>query len=231
MEQRANDKLAPEGNEAPPQRSDVLEPSRTSLLLFDTLNGHLKSNATELKSEFEPQVRKMQLLLAAARRVGLVVTFIKANHHADGRTVARLKTDTDFRLRPWGPDGPTTRPIVSAGNWDSEVIDDLAPIASDYVIPKYRFSAFHGTYLDTALRVRGVDTIIVVGGNTDSGVASTAYAARDLDYNLVIVRDACTAHELDNHEQFMTRLFPQIARVRSTQEVLRLLEPGTPPPR
>src|SRR5882672_1283339 len=49
------------------------------------------------------------------------------------------------------------------------------------------------------------------------GVASTAYAARDLDYNLVVVSDACTSPEEDNHRQFMQRVFPRMARVRTAE--------------
>jgi ureidoacrylate peracid hydrolase len=54
-------------------------------------------------------------------------------------------------------------------------------------------------------------------------VASTAFAARDLDYNLVIVSDGCTSPELDNHDQFMRRIFPRMARVRTTDAVLAVL--------
>jgi nicotinamidase-related amidase len=103
------------------------------------------------------------------------------------------------------------------------VVSELAPRPSDYLIPKHRWSAFHGTYLDLALRTRGIDTIILCGGSTDVGVASTAYAARDLDYSLVIPSDACTSPEQDNHDQLMRRMFPRMARVRTTAQVLAML--------
>jgi nicotinamidase-related amidase len=64
---------------------------------------------------------------------------------------------------------------------------------------------------------------VISGGSTDVGVASTAYAARDLDYNLVIVSDACTSPEEDNHRQFMQRIFPRMARVRTAAQVVRML--------
>jgi ureidoacrylate peracid hydrolase len=54
-------------------------------------------------------------------------------------------------------------------------------------------------------------------------VASTAYAARDLDYNLVVASDACTSPEEDNHEQFMRRIFPRMARVRTVDQIVRML--------
>ena len=54
------------------------------------------------------------------------------------------------------------------------------------------------------------------------GIAATAFAARDLDYDLLIVSDACTSPEQDNHAQFMNRIFPRMARIRTTAEVLPL---------
>jgi ureidoacrylate peracid hydrolase len=91
------------------------------------------------------------------------------------------------------------------------------------MIPKYRWSAFHQTYLDLALRTKGISTIILCGGSTDVGVASTAYTARDLDYNLVIPCDACVSPEKDNHDQFMTRIFPRMARVRTADQIVTML--------
>jgi nicotinamidase-related amidase len=102
------------------------------------------------------------------------------------------------------------------------VVKALAPRPEDFVVPKHRWSAFHGTYLETALRTRGVDTIILAGGSTDVGVASTAFAARDLDYNLVIASDACTSPEADNHDQLMRRMFPRMSRVRTTEQILAM---------
>ena len=55
------------------------------------------------------------------------------------------------------------------------------------------------------------------------GIASTAFAARDFDYNLVIISDACTSPEQDNHAQFMNRIFPRMARVRTPAQVLQML--------
>jgi nicotinamidase-related amidase len=90
-------------------------------------------------------------------------------------------------------------------------------------VPKHRWSAFYGTYLDHALRTRGADTIVLCGGSTEIGIASSAYAARDVGYNLVIVADACTSPKLELHAQLMREAFPRLARVRSTAQVLEML--------
>lgn len=100
----------------------------------------------------------------------------------------------------------------------------MNPAQEDYIIPKYRWSAFHQTYLDLALRARGIDTIIVSGGSVDVGVASTVYAARDLDYNLIIVRDACSNSHEDSLAIFMEKVFPRMARVRTMAQVLAMID-------
>jgi nicotinamidase-related amidase len=161
--------------------------------------------------------------LEAARRAGLVVMYAAADHRPDNATSAHLVTDTDNRLRPIPAVRRESKPVVAAGTWEAQVIDELKPQPQDYMIPKFRWSAFHQTYLDLALRSRNIDTLLIAGGSTDVGVASTAYAARDMDYNLVIVSDACTSPEEDNHRQFMQRIFPRMARVRTAAQVLRML--------
>jgi nicotinamidase-related amidase len=114
---------------------------------------------------------------------------------------------------------------VIAGDKSSDVLADLEPQADDYYIPKYRWSAFHQTYLDLALRSRGIDTIIISGGSTDVGVTSTVYSGRDLDYNLIVVRDACgTSHDQRAHDVLMDLIFPRMSRVRTTEQVLEMIQ-------
>jgi ureidoacrylate peracid hydrolase len=81
------------------------------------------------------------------------------------------------------------------------------------------------TYLDLALRSRGIGSVIISGGSTEVGVAATIYAARDLDYNLIIVRDACgSGHSDEVHNMFMDNVFPRMGRVRTTSEVLKMIQ-------
>jgi nicotinamidase-related amidase len=202
--------------------SDRLEAGRTCLLLFDFLRGHIDRDE-ESRRRFVPVVANAARLLDAARRAKSMVAYARADHRADRATSARTLRDTDNRLRPLGPDdADRDLPMITGGTWQADIVPALAPLEDEFVVPKHRWSAFHGTYLDIALRTRGVKTIVLVGGSTDVGIASTAFAARDLDYSLVIVSDACTSPEQDNHDQLMRRVFPRMARVRDTAQVLAM---------
>ena len=200
--------------------SERLEPARTCLLLFDFLRGHV-DREEDARRRYAPVIANAAQLLDAARKARSMVAYARADHRADRTTSARTLRDTDNRLRPLQTgDLAGSLPVITGGTWEADIVAGLAPLEGEYVVPKHRWSAFHGTYLDLALRTRGVNTVVLCGGSTDVGIASTAFAARDLDYNLVIVSDACTSPEGDNHDQFMGRVFPRMSRVRTTSQVL-----------
>ena len=73
--------------------------------------------------------------------------------------------------------------------------------------------------------MRGIDTVIVSGGSTDVGVTSTLYSGRDLDYNMIVASDACgTSHDQRAHDMLMELVFPRMARVRTTDQVIAMLQ-------
>ncbi len=200
-----------------------LEAARTCLLLFDLLEGHVDKDDAS-RARFRPVIANAARLVTAARRAGAMVAYAHADHRADRSLNVRTLRDTDNRLRPLrAGDAESHQPLLTGGTRETQVVRELAPQPADYLVPKHRWSAFHGTYLDLALRTRGVGTIILCGGSTDVGVAATAFAARDLDYNLVMAADACTSPEEDNHAQLMRRVFPRMARVRTTAQIVAML--------
>jgi ureidoacrylate peracid hydrolase len=198
-----------------------LNPEKTCLLFFDMLNGHVKKEDPDTKMRYSTVVPNAVALLNKARELSIMVAYAAANHRADDLTTAKVLRDTDNKLRPVVPDAGLH--LFHVGSWEVAVIDELKPLEADYHIPKYRWSAFHQTYLDLALRTRKIDTIIISGGSTDVGVASTAFSGRDLDYNLIFAEDACSSHQMDNHRHFMKRVFPRMGRVRTTAQVLSML--------
>ena len=197
----------------------------TGLLFFDILNGYLPAPEPGKPRVLKPWIQNAVRLSKAGRAAGLPVFFAKGNHRPDNATTALLLTDTNNSLTPWlNGEVTKTKMHVIAGDKSSDVLADLEPQADDYYIAKYRWSAFHQTYLDLALRTRGINTIIVSGGSTDVGVTSTVYSARDLDYNLIVVSDACgTSHDQRAHDTLMELVFPRMARVRTTEQVIEML--------
>jgi nicotinamidase-related amidase len=198
---------------------------KTGLLFFDMLNVYYRGASLETQQRMKPVVDNAVRLMDGARQASIPIFYAMANHRPDGESRSRIVTDTDMRLRPWpnGECNPTVHGAVE-GSWEQGIIEEIAPQPQDYVIPKYRWSTFHQTYFDLALRSRDIDTIIISGGAVDVGVASTVYSARDYDYNIIIVRDACSNSHEDSMAALMNTVFPRMARVRSTDQVLQMMQ-------
>lgn len=204
-----------------------LDNKKTAVLFFDMLNVYYHGASEETKKRMKPVVDNAVRLMSAARTNGILISYAMANHRPDGQSRSLIITDTDMRLRPWpGEDCNPTVHGATEGSWEQKVIEEIAPKPEDYVIPKFRWSTFHQTYFDLALRSRGIDTLIVSGGAVDVGVASTVYAARDLDYNVIVVRDACSNSHEDSMSAFMNTVFPRMARVRTTDQMLNMIRQG-----
>jgi ureidoacrylate peracid hydrolase len=80
--------------------------------------------------------------------------------------------------------------VLTQGQWDWEVVDELKPQPADLVINKTRYSGFCGTPLDSMLRTRGLRTLFFAGIATNICVESTLRDAFFLDYWPILLRDA-----------------------------------------
>ena len=207
-----------------------IDPRRSALILFDMLEHYMhpadpeRARLVAASGALENTTR----LLAAARASGMTICYTNGDHRADGRDWFGGVVDTSMDLAPW-PDGPRPTPQaqgVAHGSPGARIVAELAPRDEDFVIPKHRWSSFAGTHLDFLLRTRGVDTLLLCGGSTDVGIASTAYAARDLGYHLVILRDCTHTERPGAQEFFMERLFPRMARVLDADAAIALIEAG-----
>jgi nicotinamidase-related amidase len=194
-----------------------LDPARTGLVVFDMLEAY--RGPIEQAGSLEPTRR----LIEACRAVGVPVFYARADHRADGADFARTQTDVDSHYRPWGEDNPVpTAPPHAAGSPGLAVLREIAPQEGDYDVPKHRWSALFGTHLELSLRSRGIDTILLVGGSVHVGIASTAFMARDLDFQVTVVRDGCHGFS-EQREFFMDKVFPRMCRVSTVEDVVAQL--------
>jgi len=93
----------------------------------------------------------------------------------------------------------------------------------DKVVTKYTIGGFAGTDLDEFLRGAGVRTVVFGGIATEFGVESTLRAASDHGYDTVAVSDAMTALSDISHENAITKIFPRLGTVLTTDEALAAL--------
>jgi nicotinamidase-related amidase len=102
----------------------------------------------------------------------------------------------------------------------ADYVPELGPEPTDILITKRQWGAFYGTELDLQLRRRGIRSIVLAGIATNIGVESTARAALEHGYQLILVEDAMASRSEELHTFAITKIFPMIGLVRSTEEVL-----------
>ena len=107
------------------------------------------------------------------------------------------------------------------------IIAEVAPLPGDVVIQKTGPSAFHDTPLDTVLRSRGVDTVLVIGEATSGCVRSTVVDACSRGYRVGVVGDCCFDRFEASHWVSLFDMDQKYADVLTADEVVTRLKGDT----
>ena len=145
--------------------------------------------------------------------------------HASGRPVIYIQnvedesTDAEaWIMRPDGDENTPNENVTRRGTWGAEIYQ-LKPDERDIVIEKHRFSAFHNTRLDTALRSLGVQTVAVTGLSTNVCVMNTAFNAVMYGYHVVLVQDGCAAWSKPAHDFAMNNIRLFVGKTANTEDI------------
>jgi nicotinamidase-related amidase len=179
--------------------------TKSALVLIDLQKG-IVGRATEPHAAADV-VRRSAQLAARFREAKAPVVLVNVAFSPDFGDALKQEVDLKFQMGQLPPD------------W-TELVAELDPQPSDLRITKHQWGAFYGTELDLQLRRRGVTTIVLGGISTNMGVESTARAAHEHGYQLVLVEDAMASMSGDDHKFAVTKIFPRVGLVRSTEEVL-----------
>ncbi|MDT3250053.1 hydrolase [Serratia sp. root2] len=187
-----------------------LDAQTTALVLIDLQNGILPYAGGPHSAE--SVVAHGAQLAARFRSLGAPVILVR---------VGWSDTFADALKQP--VDKPAPSPVGGLPeNW-WEFPEPLAVSDGDILVIKRQWGAFYGTDLDLQLRRRGIKTIVLGGISTNIGVESTARAGWEQGYELVIAEDLCSAQNAEMHRFAVENIFPRLARVRSTGEILAAL--------
>lgn len=175
----------------------TVDPKTTALVLIDLQQGILGYPLTPVSSA--DLVTQGKALAEQFRKAGAPVVLVNVAWAADFADA--LHAPVDYSTHPEGG--------LPAG---FDILADGLAAPGDILITKRQWGAFTGTELDLQLRRRGVRTIVLGGVSTNMGVESTARQAWELNYEVVIARQATTGIDAGMHEFAMSRIFPLISR-------------------
>jgi isochorismate hydrolase len=111
--------------------------------------------------------------------------------------------------------------LIIKGTKEAEIYPGLAPQQEEPVISKRRYSAFFGTELDSLLRLRGIEDLIISGVMTNLCCESTARDGFMHDFRIFFLQDATSTINKDLHLATLKNLAYGFAYVITLSELKR----------
>jgi ureidoacrylate peracid hydrolase len=140
-------------------------------------------------------------LTESTRQLAIPTVYLKMGFREDLSDAGPLDCPNRLKHAIFGigaestaPDGRRSRVLIR-DTWNTDIVDELRPAATDVVIYKTRYSGFYQTDLDSVLQVRGITHLLVTGCTTSVCVESTIRDAMFRDYHCVLLAD-CTAEPI-----------------------------------
>ncbi|WP_299892424.1 isochorismatase family cysteine hydrolase [uncultured Ruegeria sp.] len=206
-------------------RDVPLIPSQSALVFIDVQNFSAHRNGAEFKdlseAEFQQKygwyfdqldtrvIPNMQAIQAACRTAGIEVMYT----NIESLTLDGRDRSLDYKITGF---------LVPKGSWDGKVIDQIAPVGDEIVLPKSSSSVFVSTHIDYILRNLGVRQVVLAGLITDQCVESAIRDACDLGYLVTQVTDACLTYTPERHENSLRTIKGYCRQVTAAELVEEL---------
>jgi len=179
---------------------------RTALMIMDYQNDIVNILPEKDRA---PLLEKASTILNEARRAGIPVIYVVVRFR-DGYPEISPQNRMFSGLKKAG--------WLREGTSGAEVHPQVAPQPGDIVVTKRRVGAFSTTDLETILRAKNIDTLAMFGIATSGVVLSTVRWAADMDYQLIVISDACADQSNDVHQVLTEKVFPAQATVVTAAE-------------
>ncbi|TLX64249.1 cysteine hydrolase [Stutzerimonas nosocomialis] len=127
-------------------------------------------------------IQPIAALLECARAAAVPVIYLRHVVRGDGSDTGRMR---DLY--------PNVDRILARDDPGIQVIEALSPRPGDVVVDKLFYSGFHNTDLDTVLRARDIDTLVVCGTVTNVCCDTTIRDAVHREYKVIALSDASAA--------------------------------------
>jgi nicotinamidase-related amidase len=182
------------------------DPRRSAVLVIDMQNDFLLPEAPVPAPGGMKLVPVIAALARGARLLSLPVVFTQEMHRAD--------------LSDFGIELAFEPPHCLEGTPGMDLVDGLEPEPGDLrIMGKRRYDAFLGTDLDLALRVRGIENLLITGVCTDICVICTVHHARNLDYRCFVLSDAVAGTTPERHRAALACIEQAFGYVGTVAEV------------
>ena len=191
--------------------------ANTAVLCVDMQNGMCDPKGSHARlgldiSGLVAVIEPCRQLIAAARRNGVSVIYARLAYAPNYSNGGYIVHELMPRIKE--------AQVCVKGSWDAEIFPALAPEPGDLVIDKTRKSAFLRTSLESDLRHRGIETLVVCGVTTNVCIESTVRDAAQLDFRTFVVKDAVGEVDPARHAASLVAMSWLFGRLVSLNDVL-----------
>jgi nicotinamidase-related amidase len=203
---------APTAASTPGSRPLTLDPARTALLVMDMeqfVIGMVGRAAQATLAHTAAAER-------TSRQAGVSVVFV-AISFAPGYPEISPNNKTFAGIAGTGK--------LIQGSAETRLDPRIAPVGDEPVIVKHQVGAFSASPLEQLLRAKKIDTLVLAGLSTSGVVSSTAEAAADLNYRLVVLSDCVADPDAEVNRILLDKVLPTEADVIDSAQYTRTLNP------
>ena len=204
--------------DVPSDLDEAIGPAHTALLINDMQNdfcipgGKIYDRAAKQPEMMAGLIQELSRLIHAAKASAATVVYVQQMHLPNATDVP---TSHMHHLKRSGLATTVDDLPCIRGSWGHEIIETLAPGPNDIVIDKAAFNNFHNTLLDKVLRIRGVETVVLTGVSSHSGILGTVFGLIDCGYRFFIPREGVTGYEAKLHDAAMIILRPHTVPIEA----------------
>ena len=180
---------------------------KSALLVIDMQKYFLDPDADAFLKSGPAIIPNVKQLISGFRKQNLPVVFSKHAHK---------KGEPAGQMGSWWKNE-----LPFDGDPQSELIEGLKPRGNETVITKTRYSAFERTILGPYLKGNNVETVVICGVMTHLCVETTARHAFMLDFQPIVVSDACAAQTDEHHKASLLNLGHGFAHIYDTKAILK----------
>ncbi|MDH3443096.1 MAG: cysteine hydrolase [Deltaproteobacteria bacterium] len=191
------------------------DPKHAALVVVDVQNDFVSPQGSAGKrgedvSAAMAMIPNLKGLIDEARKIGLTVVYIRTTH-SDW-------TDTpSWIYRSSQKSGLNT---CREGTWGADFYEGIQPLPSERVVIKHRYSAFINTDLNTVLKARNIQSVLVCGVATNVCVETTTRDAYMYDYYVTMIDDCSAAYETKLHLGTLENIRRHFGLVASSSEII-----------
>ncbi len=196
-----------------------IDPRRSAHLIVDMQNGFMEEGAPVEVPAARGVVEQINAISRAMRAAGGLNIFLRYTTPDDWDTAWTVFWDR------MGVAAADHRAAFTPGAHYHDLWDTLDVADGDIIVDKHRFSGFtHGTStLPQVLEDRSIDTVIISGTLTNCCCESTARDAMQNNYRVIMAADANAALSDEEHAATLHILAMVFADLRSSDELVEML--------